>query len=407
MPSTITTITNSIITFTSSSQNYQQSPSEVIANLDDLLTEILIRLPIKSLLKFKSVSKHWLSLISNPVFCRRLSLIRKPITGLFVDRIALKVNNPEYDFINLDSNPSSPPFRTLTFVNDSYGIQILQSCNGLLLCSGGHGNYYICNPSTNQCRLLPQAPVGGGVSGSILGVNLAFDPSKSSYYQVVYVGACDSFLDGQLHMEIYSSETGDWRPYGGILPAPSGINFNTGVFWNGAINWESSSEISLYFDVDQEKVKEMPMPPIPDGWDRGIYQYFGESGSHLHLTDFYGASPFIVYEMRTDYSGWFVKYHVDLGGVTAAFPEMIRTYRDPQDLDYYEYSILGVVREENDDDSYMLLHLPNKVVHYDLKDNTLKEVLDVASNGSQAVDASSLQYRWFGAFQYHRSLASV
>ncbi|KDO52564.1 hypothetical protein CISIN_1g0405681mg, partial [Citrus sinensis] len=219
--------------------------------------------------------------------------------------------------------------------------------------------------------------------------------------------ACDSFLDGQLHMEIYSSETGDWRSYGGTLPAPSGINFNTGVFWNGAINWESSSETSLYFDVDQEKVKEMPMPPIPDGWDRGIYQYFGESGGHLHLIDFYGTSPFIVYEMRTDYSGWFVKHHVDLGGVTAAFPEMIRTYRDPQDLDYYEYSILGVVREENDDDSYMLLHLPNKVVHYDLKDNTLKEVLDVASNGSHAVDASSLQYRWFGAFQYHKSLASV
>lgn len=62
-------------------------------------------------------------------------------------------------------------------------------------------------------------------------------------------------------------------------------------------------------------MEEMPMPPVPDGWDSGIYQYFGESGGHLLLIDFCGASPFIVYEMRTDYSGWFVKHHVDLGGV--------------------------------------------------------------------------------------------
>ncbi|KAL9409366.1 hypothetical protein AB3S75_047707 [Citrus x aurantiifolia] len=76
MLSTIGTISNSNITSSSLSHNYQQSPAEVIGNLDDLLTEILLRLPIKSLLKFKSVSKHWLSLISNPVFCHRLSLTR-------------------------------------------------------------------------------------------------------------------------------------------------------------------------------------------------------------------------------------------------------------------------------------------------------------------------------------------
>ncbi|GAY60284.1 hypothetical protein CUMW_200760 [Citrus unshiu] len=355
MLSTIGTKSNSNITF-SSSHNYQQSP-EVTGNLDDLLTEILLCIPIKLLLKFKSVSKHWLSLISNPVFCHRLSLIRKPITGLFYHHFALQVSNPEYDFINLDSNPSSPPFRTLTFVNTSYGNQILQSCNGLLLCSSGHSNYYFYDPTTK------------GVSRSIFGVNLAFDPSKSSDHKVIYVGACDSFLGGQLHMEIYSSETSDWR-YG-------------------------------------EKLQEMPMPPVPDGWDSGIYQYFGESGGHLLLIDFCGASPFIVYEMRTDYSGWFVKHHVDLGGVAAAFPEMIRTYLDPDDLHYYGYSLLGVVGEENDDDSYLLLHLPNKVVHYDLKDKTYKNLLDVASDGNQAADASSLQYRWFGAFQYYQCLACV
>lgn len=35
---------------------------------DDLITEVLVRLPVKSLLRCKSVSEPWLSLISNPNF---------------------------------------------------------------------------------------------------------------------------------------------------------------------------------------------------------------------------------------------------------------------------------------------------------------------------------------------------
>ncbi|KAK9293267.1 hypothetical protein L1049_021259 [Liquidambar formosana] len=44
--------------------------AKAIAGNKDLLREILLRLPIKSLLRFKSVSKEWLSLISNPHFAQ-------------------------------------------------------------------------------------------------------------------------------------------------------------------------------------------------------------------------------------------------------------------------------------------------------------------------------------------------
>ncbi|XP_039049188.1 F-box protein At2g40925-like [Hibiscus syriacus] len=43
--------------------------AEEIGNNHDLLTQLLLRLPTKSLLKFKCVSKQWLSLISDPQFC--------------------------------------------------------------------------------------------------------------------------------------------------------------------------------------------------------------------------------------------------------------------------------------------------------------------------------------------------
>ncbi|KAL6123154.1 hypothetical protein ACLB2K_075677 [Fragaria x ananassa] len=44
------------------------SPAETVANIEELLTEILLRVPAETLIRFKRVSKHWLSLISTPSF---------------------------------------------------------------------------------------------------------------------------------------------------------------------------------------------------------------------------------------------------------------------------------------------------------------------------------------------------
>ncbi|XVF54915.1 hypothetical protein PTKIN_Ptkin05aG0218900 [Pterospermum kingtungense] len=57
----------------------------------------------------------------------------------------------------------------------------------------------------------------------------------------------------------------------------------------------------------------MPMPLIPEGWEEKLHiAYFGESGDHLRLVQKYQPylTQFDVYKMETDYSGWFVKYHV-------------------------------------------------------------------------------------------------
>lgn len=47
---------------------------QITVNNSDLpevvLMEILVRLPIKSLFRFRSVSKHWKKLISDPYFAR-------------------------------------------------------------------------------------------------------------------------------------------------------------------------------------------------------------------------------------------------------------------------------------------------------------------------------------------------
>ncbi|XP_031281985.1 F-box protein At5g07610-like [Pistacia vera] len=411
--------TKSDITITASSSfRFRTSSSvETVANNDDLLTEILHRLPIKSLLKFKSVSKHWLSLISDPYFLLRLSPVPQPITGLFMRGLG----SPEYYFINLGSSPSPAPFKSLTFGNNpssDSGITIEQSCNGLLLCScikgsAGRPDYYVYNPTTHQYTMLPPPLVDSRNSG----FNLAFDPSKSPHYEVIYVQNCQNFEDESYRIEIFSSKTGTWRLSKATYNVPVYLSYTfyqsltNGVFWKGSIYWINER---LCFNIDEEKMQEMPLLPAVEGWGVRCFYYLGISRGHLHLIENYGPALFNVYEMENDCSGWFVKYRVDLRQVATTFPEMIRSQADPEGYNYYKISTICVVREENEDDSCLVVHIPGKVIRYNFKNRSFKKIYDfVPSEFEFQCDfgdgryITGIEFARLYAFQYIESLACV
>ncbi|XP_024029693.1 F-box protein At5g07610-like [Morus notabilis] len=379
----------------------------MIADNDDLLNEILLHLPIKSLIKFKSVSKHWLSLISDPNFSRR----RNPSFPTSASAIFFRIYSesgrarPEYNFIDLshNSNPSRPPFRSLTFVDNKPGIGICHSCNGLLLCCASSPNrerreYYVYNPTTKQYTILPPLIFPRGNSRAVIkGLTLAFDPSKSPHYKVVCVRNSDA-QRGQFQVEIYSSETGPWRLCSnlGSFPAQFSTQFNDGVFWNGAVHWFCPSGTSLYFKVDEERLGEIPMLPVPDDFDplNRMLAYFGESRDHLHFVDHIHESGEVrlnVYEMERDYSGWFVKYRVDLSRVSTAFPELIPSSLFDQltsQMQYHLFSVLCVVR----------------VLRYNFESTTLYNLRDTVPAGMETILHMSLVGY---VHQYIESLACV
>ncbi|XP_028091412.1 uncharacterized protein LOC114291744 [Camellia sinensis] len=286
-------------------------------------------------------------------------------SGLFFYRYSHQIH-PEFDFLSLlhYESPSKPPFKALTFVDDPSDLRILQSCNGLLLCRGLH--LYIYNPTTSQFATLPQPPrcvlAPLRCYTTFYAYNLAFDPSKSPHYKVVSINFSWGLPD-HYELDIVSSETGLWSP--SADPFNGDVSFNPGVFWNGALHWISTSGgDSLYFNVDEDRLETMPMPPIPDGWEERRLRYFGESRDHLHLIEIYGprTTQFNVYAMERDYRGWFVKYRVDIDAIPNAFLEMIRSSLDPSDLHYYQFVILGLIREEKDEESFLVLHIPGKVI---------------------------------------------
>ncbi|TXG70584.1 hypothetical protein EZV62_005519 [Acer yangbiense] len=395
-----------------------------IADNDDILTEILVRLPLKSILRCKSVSRQWRALISGPHFCRRIYPDAYLVSGLLL--LSGSLFHREYEFVPLTDKPTSPPFKTLTFVNHPSGLEILQSCHGLLFCSSFNKrdfgrDYYIYNPTTKQFRTLPLPP-GCQDLTIVSGMTLAYDPHKSPHYKVVCVRESDSWQDylgiysqlGHLNpskydhhcvrmgyysrhqIEVYSSETRSWKLFGRPCIVHYGMDFRKGVFWNGAVHWVNYFSPSLYFKVDDEKLRKMPMPatPNPDDWKSGRrFMHLVESREHLHLFEIYRTTKFDVYELKTDYSGWFVKYQVDLDSITVAFPEMISTHLHPSD-----FAILDIIREADDEESYMVLHIPGKLIRYNLNDKTFNMIYGFSPG---------LIFDCFDAYHYIETVASI
>ncbi|KAL6191847.1 hypothetical protein ACLB2K_038236 [Fragaria x ananassa] len=370
----------------------------------DLLTDILLRLPIKSLLRFKCVSKQWLSLISSPQFHRRRRLLAS--SGILLCQTTDLIYHT-----SLAGTNSDLPFTSLSFIGDPAGVNILQSSNGVLLCCSsfhtarmGLGrSYYICNPSTQQFSILPKADFEN-VSKTISGAYLVFDSSKSPHYRVVSVRRCSSpsssssSSSNSYHIVTYSSETRAWRLSGSPFTAPVMV-FDDGVLWNGSIHWLSPTGASLFFHIDQERLGTMPAPPSAEKWSNRRLRYFAESGGHLHLIEVYGsATRFHVYELERDYSSWLPTYQVDISAIVDAFPVMVRSFPDTSDPIFYAFSLLLV--KEDEKDSLLVLHVPGEFLLYNLRNGTFKKLGPVSSEENIA-----LQIGCFHAYQYTETLA--
>ncbi|KAL7224543.1 hypothetical protein ACSBR1_025915 [Camellia fascicularis] len=238
----------------STSSESSPASEEVIASNEDLLTEILVRLPTKSLIRFKSVSKNWLHLISDSHFAlnhsRRIHNFSM-ISGLF---FYYDYSYTELHSVSLHAYPNRnlPTLSFLDAVGGDHPFRIRSACNGLILCQNYQivcnrfrKNYVVCNPTTQKFTLLPQLDCLSLSYGSF-GVYLAFDPSKSPHYKVV-------FFRPYYQFDIYSSETASWKQIT-VSECEPLCDFLEGVFWNGAFHWLSHEDVHFRFDVDAEKL---------------------------------------------------------------------------------------------------------------------------------------------------------
>ncbi|XP_059650311.1 F-box/kelch-repeat protein At3g06240-like [Cornus florida] len=235
--------------------------------LDELMIDILSRLPAKSLCRFKCVAKSWFALISSPHFakthlnrsnnnkCERLILF-SGCSLYSVDCTEASYNDcvtaTEIDFPKIE--------------DPHYFKEILASCNGLLLVCEEEDTKFLLNPSTRESKKVPDYDFGVDPSTWSCMYGLGYDSSMDDYkvVAVFYYEDEESYCIDTF-VVVHSLKTSSWTriqdfPYDISLAMPS-----SGVFVNGSIHWltHRSSDHSLViaaFDVAEETFRDV-LPP--------------------------------------------------------------------------------------------------------------------------------------------------
>ncbi|XVF62749.1 hypothetical protein PTKIN_Ptkin09bG0033300 [Pterospermum kingtungense] len=238
----------------------------------EILEEIVSKLPVKSLLRFKCVSKSWNSLISSPVFVKKhleQALQRHILTST---RSGLYLLDYETCFggeVRLDFPPKK-----------IHRVMIMGCCRGLVAVGLERTKgFFIWNPSTRHYKEVP---------------NLCFPTTKDTglvrkspdnfFYGFGYDSSTDDYklffgVEGswrpfrqrkitnfkETKVFIYSLRKNSWR----MVPSPptDPLFFPhqvlSGSFVNGNLNWltgDRQTEEILAFDLKTERISMMPVP---------------------------------------------------------------------------------------------------------------------------------------------------
>ncbi|TQD71400.1 hypothetical protein C1H46_043067 [Malus baccata] len=234
---------------------------------EEIIEDILSRLPVKSVCRFRCVSKLWLHLTTQPRFiqahlkrsqCKILLSSKDSLSSL--DHLAP---------IDDDLLPLELDF-PLKGVQYLPWVPIVGSCNGLVCILPKPTTYFIFNPTTRECLRLPGCPqlidVGPpqGIRNSYNRVSFGYAPSIDDYK---FVKVADGYM-----LHVFSLKNNSWKNFPDF-PYKHLLNDN-GTCLNGAVHWlcgpigVGANRVIAAFDLAEEKFFELAPPDSVTDYQR-------------------------------------------------------------------------------------------------------------------------------------------
>ncbi|OMO72663.1 hypothetical protein CCACVL1_17672 [Corchorus capsularis] len=254
----------------------------------ELLVDILVRLPIEDVVKSTAVCKSWNSLIKTPTFTsahlqKTISFNNStnthhllfricPKESIFQERVeekySLRFDNEdvdEYKQLNLPRNVQS-------FMGC---FRVAGSINGLVCLDDDMRSYmdtfFLWNPTIKKVVRVPEPGVTFDSHGGFDAcTGFGFDSKTNDYKLLRFVELVDYAAPGKEPMveaEIYSLNANCWTSithiapkYGLVLRTPKTYG---NCFVNGAIHMlvgDKDRNLILAFDVSEEVFREIPLP---------------------------------------------------------------------------------------------------------------------------------------------------
>ncbi|KAL3627691.1 hypothetical protein CASFOL_029058 [Castilleja foliolosa] len=250
---------------------------------EELITIILSKLPVKSLLRFKCVRKSWYSLIKSPNFIHLHLNNSSNHKCIMVRRCSEEQHVLSFysreTLADLGIQIDTPfPDSRIEIVSVS------GPCNGLICISSHYDKMFICNPATREFRSLFVPPSFGCRSGYYIEtVAFGIDPNSCEYKLVMigvnyfhehigpvspdrqddyrYYGSPPQY-DGDREVVVYDFTTDSWRETGIVFPEPFDYSRKS-VTLNGAFHWwpiELGNFSILSFLISDEVIESIPLP---------------------------------------------------------------------------------------------------------------------------------------------------
>ncbi|KAF8015780.1 hypothetical protein BT93_H1346 [Corymbia citriodora subsp. variegata] len=264
---------------------------------EDMIMEILLRLPAKSLGRFKCVCKRWRFLISKRGFAKsHLQRLKAgdPITsqriivGSSCDRdIPLET----VDYEALDGGGEGRVVEPHGIIPFQERCCIVGSCDGMV-CLVGPRSFLIYNPTTRVYIELPGSHFNFNRDelfselrdGRYCG--FGYDSQSDDYKVVKIVEVDDTDEYPEWEAAIFSLRSGSWRRKQVRFQEQEHRDvqiFRHGVYWKGALHWcaqlwnvdHRCEAVIISFDLLREEfLQVLPVPEVDKDvyyWELGIH----------------------------------------------------------------------------------------------------------------------------------------
>ncbi|XP_062014456.1 F-box/kelch-repeat protein At3g23880-like [Rosa rugosa] len=231
----------------------------------EVITEILAKLPVKSLLKFRVVCKSWCSLISTSQFVKKhLS------SNTSTPKKVIQLSRDVLTFYSL--HDSKLVQETIEFRIEWHALssfRIMGYCNGLVCIEACRENrIFLWNPSTRDSKILPCGVVDNSY---FCWCGFGYD-YNSDDYKVLTVDRLkkpiDNYQDSSRNSMMYTLRTNSWRRIQDFpletsyMMVDSSAHAATHV--NGALHWMArqglNSWVIISLDLTTETYMEVPQP---------------------------------------------------------------------------------------------------------------------------------------------------
>ncbi|XP_059637090.1 F-box protein At3g07870-like [Cornus florida] len=209
---------------------------------DDLVTDILSRLPIKTLTRCRCVCKLWRNIARDPRFIHsHLNNRSSQQNPSFILSSTLWFNSAfrsQIYFLEHNETLGSTCEKVSFSIPDLKEFRLISSCNGLLCLVDcmNRDTIYICNPFTRCCTKLPnRIDPSQKISGLVMG--FGFNPTRNEYKLVEIINSSGPLMVSRVF--VYTLGDGLWRDKGKVpyvIPSQQSALASSEAFVCGALH---------------------------------------------------------------------------------------------------------------------------------------------------------------------------